>query len=92
MIDDENQLNVNDLYRNCEMVGGNILVIKEENEQVFGAYLTEGLEKKSRFYGEKDCFIFRFDKKELEVYEWVENGNSCFIYCSEYGFGIGMGY
>jgi len=49
-----------------------LLVIKDTQDQVFGAYLSESVRVSNRFYGSGECFLWRKgdNQRPFKVYEW----------------------
>ncbi|CAK84142.1 unnamed protein product (macronuclear) [Paramecium tetraurelia] len=67
-----------------------ILIIKDFDNCVFGAYISTELRQYSQgFRGNGETFLFNY-KNEFKSYFWTEK-NRDFIYCDESGIGIGCG-
>ena len=50
-------------YDKCEQVNNSILVIKDEDGNVFGGYASEAWKPKYTFYGTGECFLFTYYKE-----------------------------
>jgi hypothetical protein len=51
-------------YAKAENVKNSILIIKDDNQCVFGAYISEELHPQDKFYGTGETFLFTFYKAE----------------------------
>ena len=51
----------NRLYRNCEGHQPCILVIKDFDDYIYGAFISDYLRSKNKFYGTGECFLFTFE-------------------------------
>jgi len=68
-----------------------LIVIKDENDFVFGAYSTNDLWFSEEFYGGGETFLFTFrDLDEITTFNWSKK-NSLFLFVSEEGFMFGGG-
>ncbi|XP_045192773.2 MTOR-associated protein MEAK7-like [Mercenaria mercenaria] len=61
--------------------GPNVLLVKDKDGYVFGAYVSDSWEIKPSFYGSEDCFLFSL-KPEYGVYT-VTGYNSNYIYFNQ---------
>ena len=69
------------LYKKCEGVKNSILVIKDDEGNVFGAYASDMFYPSSTFCGNQDCFLFTFYKEDkIHVYKATEV-NDNYMYC-----------
>ena len=50
-------------YDKCEKVNNSILVLKDEDENIFGGYASEAWSPKYTFYGTGECFLFTYYKE-----------------------------
>ena len=68
-------------YKKCEGIKNSILVIKDDEGNVFGAYASDVFYPSSTFCGTPDSFLFTFYKEDkIHVYKATEvNGN--YMYC-----------
>ena len=68
-------------YKKCEGIKNTILVIRDEEGNVFGAYASDTFYPSSTFCGSPDCFLFTFYKEDkIHVYKATEI-NDHYIYC-----------
>ena len=68
-------------YKKCEGVKSSILVIKDDQGNVFGAYASDVLYPTSTFVGSPDTFLFTFHKEDkIHIYKATE-ANDHYIYC-----------
>ena len=51
-------------YLNTKNHKSYILVIKDENQNIFGGYITDEIHCSENFYGTGECFVFTFFKSE----------------------------
>jgi hypothetical protein len=80
------------LYRKAEHMGPLVLVVKDEDGHVMGAFLSETLHHASRYYGTGESFVFRSsveDPEVLEIFRWSMK-NSLFILTKD-GSVLGVG-
>ena len=59
------------LYDKCEGINNSVLVVKDDEGNIFGGYASEEYKPNSKFGGTGECFLFTFYK-----------GNKIHIYCS----------
>ena len=59
------------LYDKCEGQNNSVLVVKDDEGNIFGGYASEEYKPNSKFCGTGECFLFTFYK-----------GNKIHIYCS----------
>jgi len=50
-------------YDKCEKVNNSILVLKDEDGNIFGGYASEAWTPKYTFYGTGECFLFSYYKE-----------------------------
>ena len=50
-------------YDKCEKVNNSILVLKDEDGNIFGGYASEAWTPKYTFYGTGECFLFTYYKE-----------------------------
>ena len=50
-------------YDKCEKVNNSILVLKDEDGNIFGGYASEAWSPKYTFYGTGECFLFTYYKE-----------------------------
>ena len=68
-------------YKKCEGIKNSILVIKDDEGNVFGAYASDVFYPSSTFCGSRDSFLFTFYKEdEIHVYKATEI-NENYMYC-----------
>lgn len=70
----------------------NLLVIRDYEKNVFGAYFNEGWKRRKLFYGTGETFLFTFKKGEtLTKYSWTHQNNFFLLTNGECGICIGSG-
>ena len=68
-------------YDKCEDINNSILVIKDDEGNVFGAYASESFAPIMDFKGTGECFLFSFYKgKKIHVFN-ATGLNNYFMYC-----------
>ena len=69
------------LYNKCEGINNSILVIKDDEGNVFGTYASEEYIPSSKFTGTGECFLFTF-YKENKIHIFCSTGiNDHYMYC-----------
>lgn len=77
------------LYKKCEGIKNTILVIKDKEGNIFGAYASDVFYPSSTFVGSPDCFLFTFYKEDkIHVYKATEI-NDQYMYCDYEQIGFG---
>ena len=86
-------------YGKCEDVNNSILVVKDSENNIFGAYASEAFAPKNTFYGTGECFLFTFYKEsKIQVfnstgkndhYMYGDNDQVCFG-CSDDYFSLAL--
>lgn len=57
-------------YLNTEGYKCTIIAIKDDNQHIFGGYLTESIRNSQKFYGTGESFVFTFhDKERIHCYQ-----------------------
>ncbi|KAI8380612.1 TLD-domain-containing protein [Choanephora cucurbitarum] len=90
---DQHGASLNTLYNRCKLIHGPcLLVIQDSHDQIFGAYLSEGIHVQSNCYGTGECFLWKKDKKtdRVEIYPWT-SANDYLIYSDHDFFAMGGG-
>ena len=68
-------------YKKCEGIKNSILVLKDDEGNVFGAYASDVFYPSSTFCGTPDSFLFTFYKEDkIHVYKATE-ANEHYMYC-----------
>ena len=68
-------------YNKCESVNNSIIVVKDDEGNVFGAYASEAFSPKFTFFGTGECFLFTF-YKENKIHVYNSTGaNDHYMYC-----------
>jgi hypothetical protein len=49
------------------------------HKKAFGAFISEPLRKTSKFYGDRECFVWRMNPTP-EKYSWSEGCNDQFVF------------
>ena len=86
-------------YDKCEGVSNSILVIKDEDGNIFGGYASEVWQPKFNFFGTGECFLFSYFKEnrinvynstgENEHYMYGDNDQIC-MGCSDDYFSLSL--
>ena len=86
-------------YNKCQGISNSILVIKDDEGNVFGAYASEEFSPKCKFFGTGECFLFTFYKENKinvfnstgknEYYMYCDNDQICFG-CSDDYFSLAL--
>ena len=70
-------------YNKCQDINNSILVIKDDDDNIFGAYASECFEPNKKFSGTGECFLFTFYKGN-KIHVFNSTGiNRFFMYCDE---------
>ena len=70
-------------YNKCEGINNSILVIKDDEGNIFGAYASECFEPNKTFSGTGECFLFTFYKGN-KIHVFNSTGiNRSFMYCDD---------
>jgi len=68
-------------YNKCQEINNSILVIKDDDDNIFGAYASECFEPNKNFSGTGECFLFTFYKGN-KIHVFNSTGiNRFFMYC-----------
>ncbi|KAI8376370.1 TLD-domain-containing protein [Radiomyces spectabilis] len=82
---DQHGISLATLYRMMRKYKGPcILTIKDADDQIFGAYLSESLKPSSHYYGTGECFLWKATKSGIKVYPWT--GKNEYMILSETNF------
>ena len=70
-------------YNKCQEINNSILVIKDDDDNIFGAYASECFEPNRNFSGTGECFLFTFYKGN-KIHVFNSTGiNRFFMYCDD---------
>ena len=70
-------------YNKCQEINNSILVIKDDDDNIFGAYASECFEPNKNFSGTGECFLFTFYKGN-KIHVFNSTGiNRFFMYCDD---------
>lgn len=87
---DKNGFSLRTLFHLTENKGPCLLLIKDSEKCVFGAFLSPFLQVSNGFYGDGNTFVFTFKyKKNIECY--INKGNQNKFFCTNFE-GIIIGY
>lgn len=78
-------------YRQLADQGPSIVLIRDSNNNIFGAFATHSWEPCGRYFGSGECFVFRFNERELEVFPWGSASNEFFQFADDTRFAMGGG-
>lgn len=67
-----------------------MIVIRDYNNYIFGAYCSDFFHIQRKFYGNGETFLFTFKDTE-KIQSYLSHGQDYFIYTSKNGIGIGCG-
>jgi hypothetical protein len=65
-----------------------IVIVSDEDDNVFGGYMTPSFEHRKNFYGTGESFIFSFKGENLYAYK-ASLMNDLYCFSDEDGFGFG---
>ena len=70
-------------YDKCQDINNSILVVKDEEGNIFGAYASEGFEPNKNFVGTGECFLYSFFKgNKINVFSST-GINRFYMYCDD---------
>ena len=70
-------------YDKCQGISNSILVVKDDEGNIFGAYASEAFEPTKNFMGTGECFLFSFFKGN-KIHVFHSTGiNRFFMYCDD---------
>ena len=73
--------NLKTLYNKCEGINNAVLLIKDDEGNIFGAYASEQFSPSSKFFGTGECYLFTF-YKENKIHVFCSTGiNENYMYC-----------
>lgn len=58
-------------YKNVKKRDNTVILIKDTNDKVFGAYCCEEWKIHYYFYGRGESFLFKFDDEDIKVFEYT---------------------
>ena len=68
-------------YSKCEGISNSVLVVKDNENNIFGAYASDTFSPQCQFYGTGECFLFSFFK-ENRIHVYNSTGkNDHYMYC-----------
>lgn len=78
------------MARRCEFLQPAILVVRDVENHVFGAYLSHGIRmSKGSFYGNGESFLYTFrNSSEFDAYLWTGRNNYITL-CDTEGLAVG---
>ena len=69
------------LYKKCEGIKNSVLIIKDNEKNIFGAFVSDALYPSGTFSGTPDAFLFTFHKEEkIHIYKATQI-NDNYMYC-----------
>ncbi|GJE96157.1 TLD-domain-containing protein [Phanerochaete sordida] len=93
---DQHGISLNTLYTRCAAhTGGALLVIRDSNDVVFGAWMGEGIHmSKGAYYGSGESFLWKLmSEDKLRVFKWTGRNEYVALCEPEYiSFGGGEGH
>ncbi|KAI0061362.1 TLD-domain-containing protein, partial [Artomyces pyxidatus] len=91
---DQHGISLHTLYTRCAAhPGGAVVVVRDANDAVFGAWMGEGVRpSKGAYFGSGESFLWKLDGK-LSVYKWTGKNDYVALCEPEYiSFGGGDGH
>jgi len=75
-----------------------VLVIRDDLDNVFGAFVTEAFHPSNHFYGDGECFLWKVDVNQsstygsniIKIFKWTEKNYFC-IYSNNEHISLGAG-
>ncbi|KAL4511879.1 hypothetical protein ABPG72_012724 [Tetrahymena utriculariae] len=85
------------LFRCSASLGPHVIIIKDTQDNIFGAFASHGWRKSRYFYGDGESFLFKFEhieqlhqEQKIKVFRWTGE-NSSIQYCGNEGIAMGNG-
>ncbi|KAL4471648.1 hypothetical protein ABPG74_008541 [Tetrahymena malaccensis] len=85
------------LFRCSASLGPHVIIIKDSQDNIFGAFASHGWRKSRYFYGDGESFLFKFEhieqlhqEQKIKVFRWTGENNSI-QYCGNEGIAMGNG-
>ena len=63
-------ISMHQLYRSAKNLGPYLLILKDGNKNVFGAFISETIHEDANYYGSGETFMFKFDVVS-KVFHWL---------------------
>ncbi|ORX57893.1 TLD-domain-containing protein [Piromyces finnis] len=68
-----------------------VLVIRDDMDNTFGAFITEAFHTSNHFYGDGECFLWKVDGSNIiKIFKWSEKNYFC-IYSNDDHISLGAG-
>ncbi|OZJ02988.1 hypothetical protein BZG36_03138 [Bifiguratus adelaidae] len=91
---DQHGISLTTLYHKAKVKGPQILAIKDDNDDVFGAFLNESLRPSPTYYGTGESFLWKVigsnENSRVKIYPWTGR-NEYMILCDPGFIGVGGG-
>ncbi|GBB83885.1 hypothetical protein RclHR1_10550005 [Rhizophagus clarus] len=87
---DQDGTSMTTMYHKVKDKGPLIVVIKDTDEQVFGAFVSESLKQRPSYYGSGECFLWKYAKEGetlppiVKFYKWT--GRNEYMILSEHDY------
>lgn len=82
-------ISMSTFFENTKDYKVSIVIIKDDDQNVFGGYLSEEIRRTDKFYGTGESFVFSFHKGErIHIYEGTTD-NEYYIYSDNDLFAMG---
>ncbi|KAI8988972.1 TLDc domain-containing protein, partial [Pilobolus umbonatus] len=95
---DQHGVSLHNLYSLMKRYEGPcMMIIKDADNQLFGAYLSDTLTQQTSFYGTGECFLWKLNKMEascpkIKVYPWTGKNDYMILSDSDFiAIGGGQG-
>ncbi|CAO3612345.1 unnamed protein product [Mucor fragilis] len=84
---DQHGISLSSLYRLVKANKGPcVLVIKDADDNVFGAFLNEPLRPGTRYYGTGECFLWKWNPTESQIKAYKWTGKNEYMILSDIDF------
>ncbi|EAR94416.3 TLD protein (macronuclear) [Tetrahymena thermophila SB210] len=85
------------LFRCSASLGPHVIIIKDSQDNIFGAFASHGWRKSRYFYGDGESFLFKFEhieqlhqEQKIKVFRYTGENNNI-QYCGNEGIAMGIG-
>ncbi|KAL1923890.1 uncharacterized protein VTP21DRAFT_6925 [Calcarisporiella thermophila] len=87
---DQHGISMATLYYRARGKGPCVLVIRDADDMIFGAFVNEGFKMKTSYYGTGECFLWKYEQEStkqagvVKIYPWT--GKNEYMILSEPNF------
>jgi len=82
--------NLGTFFKNVEQASPTFIIIKTTEKEIFGAFVSHPWKKSKHFFGDRECFLFRFNPQP-EMFGWDEGSTDYFMLASQQDIQVGGG-